>query len=88
MPETRKQEFVGTIKKCPNCGQVLESFQTRCPACGYEITGVDAANSVKGFLRLIRGKLIKPASSNSSKTSQFQTQKRIFSNSLCLQASR
>lgn len=49
MPETRKQEFVGTIKKCPNCGQVLESFQTRCPACGYEITGVDAANSVKGF---------------------------------------
>ena len=49
MPETRKQEFVGTIKKCPQCGQVLESFQTRCPACGYEITGVDAANSVKRF---------------------------------------
>ncbi len=49
MPETRKQEFVGTIKKCPQCGQVLESFQTRCPACGYEITGVDAAKSVKVF---------------------------------------
>lgn len=51
MPETRKQEFVGTIKKCPQCGQVLKSFQAKCPACGHELGGADAGktNSVTEF---------------------------------------
>lgn len=51
MPETRKQEFVGIIKKCPNCGQILKSFQAKCPACGLELGGADAGktNSVTEF---------------------------------------
>lgn len=49
MSETRQQEFAGVIKKCPQCGQPLQSFQAKCPACGYEIQDTKAVNSVKGF---------------------------------------
>lgn len=43
----RKQEYVGKVFKCPNCGEVLESFLTRCPSCGMELRGSKAANSVR-----------------------------------------
>lgn len=43
----RAQSFVGEIRKCPNCGEVLESFMTNCPACGYEIRNVKAVESVR-----------------------------------------
>ena len=35
----RAQEFAGRIIKCPNCGEVLESFSACCPACGIELRG-------------------------------------------------
>ncbi|EPF46609.1 hypothetical protein HMPREF1222_02133 [Treponema vincentii F0403] len=47
--ETRKQEFVGTIRKCPNCGATLPGLAAVCPQCGHEITGVDAIGSVREF---------------------------------------
>jgi ribosomal protein L37E len=40
---------VGQVKKCPNCGQPIESFQTRCSACGYELQNKEIAASVKEF---------------------------------------
>lgn len=30
----RKQEFVGTIRKCPSCGAEVPAFAVTCPACG------------------------------------------------------
>lgn len=45
----RKQEFVGKLYKCPNCGEVLKSFELNCPACGYELRGAKAASAVKEF---------------------------------------
>ena len=47
----RVQKFVGEIRKCPGCGQILESFQAVCPACGLEITGqgVGESRAVKDF---------------------------------------
>lgn len=35
--QARKSVYDGVIHKCPNCGQVLDSFTAICPACGYEI---------------------------------------------------
>lgn len=46
---TRKQEFVGKIYKCPNCGEVLKAFEINCPACGHELRGSKASSAVKEF---------------------------------------
>lgn len=37
------------MKKCPGCGQPIESFATRCPYCGMEIHSDGAASSLVKF---------------------------------------
>lgn len=46
---TRQTVYEGVIHKCPNCGDVLESFRSNCPSCGYEIRNTSATNSVVSF---------------------------------------
>lgn len=43
----RQQEYTGKILKCPNCGEVLKSFNLNCPACGYELRSVKSTGSVR-----------------------------------------
>lgn len=45
----RRQEYGGKIVKCPNCGEVLNSFETVCSICGYELRGSKATDAVKEF---------------------------------------
>ena len=45
-PQTNKE---GTIKKCPACGAVADSFSTKCKECGHEFRGIELNNSVKLF---------------------------------------
>lgn len=45
----RQHEFTGKLYKCPNCGEVLKSFELNCPTCGYELRGAKAASAVKEF---------------------------------------
>ena len=45
----RRVEQAGTVYKCPNCGEVLESMTAVCPACGYEIRNVKASTALKEF---------------------------------------
>lgn len=45
----RQQEFAGKIYKCPNCGEVLKSFEINCPACGHELRGTKSSSAVKEF---------------------------------------
>lgn len=45
----RQQEYVGTIKKCPNCGSVISETTVVCPDCGMRITGRAAITSVQAF---------------------------------------
>ncbi len=47
--EQRKQFYDGVIHKCPNCGEVLSSFITTCPSCGYEIRGAQSSSKVSEF---------------------------------------
>lgn len=42
-------EYEGKIIKCPNCGELLASFQARCPACGHEIREAKVSSVVKEF---------------------------------------
>lgn len=43
----RHMQYDGVIHKCPNCGEILNSFTSNCPSCGYELRDVSAASSVK-----------------------------------------
>jgi len=45
----RKMTYEGEVHKCPQCGEVLDSFITVCPSCGYELRGSSATSAVKEF---------------------------------------
>ena len=45
----RTSLYEGEIHKCPNCGEVLKSFEINCTACGYELRSVKASSAVKEF---------------------------------------
>lgn len=45
----RKEEYVGKVFKCPNCGGIITESTIVCPECGFEITGRDAVSSVQEF---------------------------------------
>lgn len=46
----RKQEYVGTIKKCPVCGEEIKSLTAICPACGHELNNRTINKSLKEFI--------------------------------------
>ncbi len=50
----RETVYEGNIHKCPHCGETLDSFAASCPACGYEIRGKKAADSVQEFYSDLR----------------------------------
>lgn len=37
------------VRKCPSCGEVLNSLDTKCPTCGYEIRDVSNTNAMNIF---------------------------------------
>lgn len=43
----RKTVYEGNLHKCPNCGELLDSFRSHCPSCGYEIRGARSSSSVR-----------------------------------------
>lgn len=45
----QRQEFVGKKYKCPNCGEILKSFEINCPACGHELRGTRVTSAVREF---------------------------------------
>ena len=43
----RRTEYDGVIHKCPNCGDILDAYESVCGACGYEQRGTRATGSVR-----------------------------------------
>lgn len=45
----RRTEFVGSIKKCPSCGEEVTSFTAICPSCGHEINSREVSDTLDKF---------------------------------------
>ncbi len=45
----RETVYEGEIHKCPNCGEVLNSFVVNCPSCGYELRDVQSSKEIRIF---------------------------------------
>jgi uncharacterized protein (DUF983 family) len=48
MPENVK---VGSVRKCPSCGESVNSFQTRCSSCGHEFNNIQTSETVQAFFQ-------------------------------------
>ena len=51
---TQKVKFAGSVFKCPNCGESIDSFLTKCPLCGVEIHREDVAGSVQNLINQLQ----------------------------------
>ena len=49
-----KSDKFGDVRKCPSCGAILQSFQTRCDECGHEFSNVVAVNSAQKLFDLLQ----------------------------------
>ncbi len=49
-----KSEKFGDVRKCPSCGAMLQSFQTKCDECGYEFRNVGVVNSSQRLFDLLQ----------------------------------
>lgn len=43
----RRQEYAGTVLKCPNCGNVVNSLDAICSACGMHLSERKSSDSVQ-----------------------------------------
>lgn len=43
----RQTVYEGQLHKCPQCGDVVKSFEICCPTCGYEFRGATASSNVR-----------------------------------------
>ena len=43
----RKISYDGEILKCPQCGEVLKSFESTCPACSHELRNLKSSSAVQ-----------------------------------------
>lgn len=47
----RKTVYDGEIHRCPNCGDILDAYESVCETCGYERRGTKATNSIRELAR-------------------------------------
>lgn len=50
-PAAPKSDKYGDVRKCPQCGAIVESFTTRCPDCGYEFHNVAVVSSINALFK-------------------------------------
>lgn len=50
----RQQEYIGTIRKCPSCGEEIPSFTAFCPTCGHELNSVNVPPTITDYSNQLR----------------------------------
>lgn len=49
----RKTVYEGEIRKCPNCGEVIDAFTAKCPSCGFELNSKKVSSALQDFIKEI-----------------------------------
>ena len=49
----RKQEYVGSVKKCPSCGEEIKALTAVCPACGHEFNSIKVNSKLEEFSKKV-----------------------------------
>lgn len=49
-----KSSKFGDVRKCPSCGALLQSFQTKCDDCGFEFNNVGSVQSASKLFDLLQ----------------------------------
>lgn len=49
----RRTVYEGEIRKCPNCGEIIDTFTARCPACGFELNNKKVSAVLQNFINEI-----------------------------------
>ena len=47
----KKSDKYGNIEKCPACGAIVQSLQTKCLDCGHDFRNIESVSSIKIFFR-------------------------------------
>ena len=66
-----KSEKFGDVRKCPSCGAILQSFQTKCDDCGHEFRNIEAVQSSQKLFDLLQAATLR----NSKALTDFEHQK-------------
>ena len=45
----RRVVHEGETHQCPQCGEILDSFITKCPTCRYELRGIKNSNAINSL---------------------------------------
>jgi hypothetical protein len=48
-----KSDKYGDVKKCPSCGAIAQSFQTKCPDCSHEFINIEANVSINKLFKML-----------------------------------
>ena len=48
-----KSDKFGDVKKCPACGSMVQSFQTKCIDCGHEFSNIEATASIEKLFKML-----------------------------------
>lgn len=74
------KEKTNEIKKCPHCGERINSFIAICPACGYELNNKNVCSALEQFVSKVDeyDKLIASNSQTQTGWSSWSQSKRVW----------
>ena len=49
MRRTHLKKEVGALTKCPNCGEIINAFESVCSSCGFELRDSEVSSATKMF---------------------------------------
>ena len=49
--QSSNKKYDGAVKKCPNCGEILKSFETKCSSCGFELRSIKTTSALEEFTK-------------------------------------